>query len=107
MYYEKLKAAVIHGAHDFLVELDLLWIRMGLQEFEIEERLTTVEKEFRKISHEMVECEESIIKDLLSQCEWYIGEEKKLWSKLSSLEPKPSQINDDVALMEKLRTSWG
>merc|ERR1719481_38252 len=51
----------------------------------------------------MVECEESIIRDIISQCESYIGEEKKLWSKLSSLEPKPSQISDDVALMEKLR----
>ena len=103
MYYKNLKAAVIRGVHDVLVELDLLWTRMGLQEFEIEERTTTVEKKIRRISHEMVEHEENNIKDILSQCESYIDEEKRLWSKLSTLEPEPSPISDDVSLMEKLR----
>ena len=69
MYYENLKAAVNSGAHDGLVELDVLWSQMGLQEFEIEERMTTVEMEIRRITHNMVACEENFIKGILSQCE--------------------------------------
>ena len=103
MYYENLKAAVNRGAHDDLVELDVLWSQMGLQEVEIKERMTAVEKEIRRITHNMVKCEEDNIKGLLSQCKLLIEEERILWSKLSTLEPKPIYINDDVSLMEKLR----
>ena len=103
MYYENLKAAVNRGAHDDLVELNVLWSQMGLQEVEIKERMTAVEKEIRRITHNMVKCEEDNIKGLLSQCKLLIEEERILWSKLSTLEPKPIYINDDVSLMEKLR----
>ena len=106
MYYEKLKAAVIRGAHHHLVELDVLWAQMGLQEFEIEERMTQVEMEIRRITHNMVVCEEDIIKRLLSKCELLINEERILWSKLSTIELKPVDINDDVSLIEKLRDAF-
>ena len=67
MYYENLKAAVNRGAHDGLVQLDVLWSQMGLQEFQIEERMTTIEKEIRRITHKMVICEKDHIKGILSQ----------------------------------------
>ena len=72
-----MKAALIRGAHDVLVELDMLWVQMGLHESEIEERMATVEKEIRSITHEWVECEKGNINDISTQCQSFIEEERR------------------------------
>ena len=83
MNYENIKAAVFRGGHDGLVELEMLWVKMGLHETQIEERMTTiertVEREIRRVVHEMVECEYEYVKVLEKTIAFDRNEIRTLW----------------------------
>ena len=54
-YEQQLQQAVLDGAKELLAELSEIWVAYGLQEFEIKERLSTVESKIESVCSDMLD----------------------------------------------------
>jgi len=100
MYAARMQSAIIESSSKNLKILEKLWVKMGLSNDEIDERIKTVNDKITKITTEMVECDIDNMKMIEENCDVLKQKILDLQEKLSSrdLQVLPSKSS---TLMEQ------
>ena len=104
-YEQQLQQAVLSGAKGFIAELSDTWEAVGLQEFQIKERLSTVESMIQSVCTDMLNRERHHKEVVARACQDLRAEESLLRRKLevSECEDAESESAKNVTLTETHR----